>query len=85
MWQSRKRQGARADSTVLLYGCRTDKDNLFVDEDRDSHRRITAFSRQNGAKKTYVQDLLAKDEGKRLFRDIVMDRGGTLLVCGSVS
>ena len=46
-------------------------------------RRRVAYSRQKGQPKKYVQDLMMEE--KQLIADVLIEQGGILLVCGSVS
>ncbi|GJJ76382.1 NADPH-ferrihemoprotein reductase [Entomortierella parvispora] len=81
------KNGKKVGATVLFFGCRReDEDYLYKDEwpelmkDIEGAKIITAFSRQPGVPKTYVQHRMT--EHKELIWDLIHKQGGYLYVCG---
>jgi len=82
--------GGGAGSVEVFFGCRhADHDHLYKEE-MESFRDAgvvdhvhTAFSRDNGTKKEYVQDLMVNnaDTSQRLV-DTLMKKNGRIYVCG---
>ncbi|XP_015782037.1 NADPH-dependent diflavin oxidoreductase 1 [Tetranychus urticae] len=72
---------------VLFFGCRfSNADYYFKDEWEEyqskSHLQVfTAFSRDNPAKKWYVQDEMLAN--RSIIEDFIIKRGSTLLIAGS--
>eukprot|EP00180_Rhodochaete_pulchella_P000949 Plantae.Rhodophyta-Rhodochaete_pulchella.ctg1785.p1 GENE.Plantae.Rhodophyta-Rhodochaete_pulchella.ctg1785~~Plantae.Rhodophyta-Rhodochaete_pulchella.ctg1785.p1 ORF type:complete len:517 (+),score=72.03 Plantae.Rhodophyta-Rhodochaete_pulchella.ctg1785:1461-3011(+) len=71
---------------VQIFGCRTSDDWLYQDEIEElkrakaiSHVR-TAFSREAGQPKTYVQDIIEREIG--LIREVLCEPDSHLFVCG---
>lgn len=83
VWQQLKLRGANKSQNVLFFGCRNKSENLFESESEPIVTRITGFSRENGMRKKYVQDVV--EENGDLVNDLVWEQGGSILVCGSVS
>lgn len=72
---------------VLLFGCRQSSiDNIFSHETTALLRKgvlqevITAFSRQPGQKKVYVQDAIVQE--RALIYKILVKKAGHMYVCG---
>ncbi|GAO49355.1 hypothetical protein SAICODRAFT_74213 [Saitoella complicata NRRL Y-17804] len=82
--------GKTVGKTVLFYGCRRrDEDFMYEDEWPeyqkalgDSFEMITAFSREDATKKTYVQHLLWE---KAEEVDALLKQGAYLYVCGDAA
>ncbi|KAG0003740.1 NADPH-cytochrome P450 reductase [Entomortierella chlamydospora] len=81
------KNGKKVGATVLFFGCRReDEDYLYKDEwpelikDIEGAQIITAFSRQPGMPKTYVQHKM--NEHKELIWDLIHKQGGYFYVCG---
>ncbi|KAG0228058.1 NADPH-cytochrome P450 reductase [Actinomortierella wolfii] len=81
------KNGKKVGATVLFFGCRReDQDFMYKDEwpelmkDIEGAQLITAFSRQPGQPKTYVQHRM--DEHKELIWDLIHNKGGYFYVCG---
>lgn len=81
------KNGKKVGATVLFFGCRReDEDYLYKDEwpelmkDIEGAKIITAFSRQPGLPKTYVQHRM--NEHKELIWDLIHKQGGYFYVCG---
>ncbi|KAG0073229.1 NADPH-cytochrome P450 reductase [Linnemannia elongata] len=81
------KNGKKVGATVLFFGCRReDEDYLYKDEwpelmkDIEGAQVITAFSRQPGVPKTYVQHRM--NEHKELIWDLIHKQGGYFYVCG---
>ncbi|KAF9364932.1 NADPH-cytochrome P450 reductase [Mortierella sp. NVP85] len=81
------KNGKKVGATVLFFGCRReDEDYLYKDEwpelmkDIEGAQIITAFSRQPGLPKTYVQHRMS--EHKELIWDLIHKQGGYFYVCG---
>ena len=81
--QQLKMMGAKKSKNVLFFGCRDSTENLFANETQASVQRITAYSREKGSRKKYVQDVV--EENGDLVNDLIWEQGGAILVCGSVS
>ncbi|SCW52892.1 cytochrome P450 / NADPH-cytochrome P450 reductase [Paenibacillus tianmuensis] len=82
-----KRAGQSLGEAHLYYGCRNEADYIYREEleqyERDGVVTLrTAFSREEGVPKTYVQHLMAKHAAE-LIR--ILDAGGRLYVCGDGS
>ncbi|KAF9437283.1 NADPH-cytochrome P450 reductase [Entomortierella beljakovae] len=81
------KKGMKVGATVLFFGCRReDEDYLYKDEwpelmkDIEGAQIITAFSRQPGIPKTYVQHKM--NDYKALIWDLIHIQGGYFYVCG---
>lgn len=82
-----KREGKSLGEAHLYFGCRNEADYIYREEleqyDRDGVVTLhTAFSREEGVPKTYVQHLMANNAAE-LIR--ILDGGGRLYVCGDGS
>ncbi|KAK0262977.1 NAPDH-dependent diflavin reductase [Friedmanniomyces endolithicus] len=79
--------GKSLEGDVLVFGCRSSiADYYFEDEwralcEREGLEALTAFSREAGQEKRYVQDVL-RAAGERVF-ELVVKREGRVYVCGS--
>ncbi|KAK0944792.1 NAPDH-dependent diflavin reductase [Friedmanniomyces endolithicus] len=79
--------GKRLEGDVLVFGCRSSTaDCYFADEWRalcegEGLTVLTAFSREAGREKMYVQDVLRR-AGERVS-ELVVGRKGRVYVCGS--
>ncbi|XP_078535483.1 nitric oxide synthase, inducible [Lissotriton helveticus] len=93
-WQQRlcdlQTKGVKAQGMVLVFGCRqAGLDHLYKDETEDMRRKgvlkavYTAYSREPGTPKVYVQDILRSQLREEVFR-IVNEEQGHLYVCGDV-
>ncbi|XP_069471112.1 nitric oxide synthase, inducible [Ambystoma mexicanum] len=93
-WQQRlfdlQKKGVKARGMVLLFGCRQSAlDHLYKDETEELRRKgilqavYTAYSREPGKPKTYVQDILRNQLGMEVYR-IVHEEQGHLYICGDV-
>ena len=72
--------------SLLIFGCRDEKENFFEDEtEKIGLRRITAFSRSSNNAKMHVQDVTKTKEVSEEIANLVVDRKGSIFVCGSVS
>lgn len=83
---AQRRDGANVGPTLLFFGCRRpDHDYLYREEllgyvaSGDLSLLQTAFSREPGRPRVYVQELLRR-EGAHLFS--LLDKGAVVLVCG---
>ncbi|XP_008070020.1 nitric oxide synthase, inducible [Carlito syrichta] len=93
-WQQRlhdsKHKGLRGGRMTLVFGCRRpDEDHLYQEEMREMAREgvlsevHTAYSRQPGQPKVYVQDVLRQKLAGEVFR-VLLEEPGHLYVCGDV-
>ncbi|KAK1820186.1 NAPDH-dependent diflavin reductase [Friedmanniomyces endolithicus] len=79
--------GKRLEGDVLVFGCRSSTaDYYFEDEWRDLGEGeglevLTAFSREVGQERQYVQDII-RQAGERVS-ELVVKREGRVYVCGS--
>ena len=80
--------GIRTGKILILFGCRNKNVDILKDEtDHLSAKKIlnierqTAFSREAGLQRKYVQDLLF--ENKAEVESILLKQEGTMYVCGS--
>lgn len=82
-----KQEGAKLGEAHLYFGCRNEKDQIYREEmerfEQEGIVRVhTAFSRIEGAEKTYVQHLMLKNS-REIIR--LLDQGGRLYICGDGS
>ncbi|WP_068775891.1 bifunctional cytochrome P450/NADPH--P450 reductase [Paenibacillus sp. FJAT-26967] len=82
-----KMKGKLLGEAHLYFGCRNEADFIYRDEleqyERDGIVTLhTAFSRAEGAPKTYVQHLMEQDLNKLIG---MLDNGGRLYICGDGS
>jgi len=89
-WRKRYEQhqkGEKVGTTLLYFGCRTKSMDLLANETESiksfEFKRITAFSREPGLPKTYVQDRVFQD-GARVYENWIK-RGGSVYVCGKIA
>lgn len=89
-------QGRRIGKTMLFYGCRSStEDFLYKQEWEDllEHEKLgkgvfqmhTAFSREKGRPKQYVQDLIVEDEMAAKIRSLVLEQDARVYVCGDAA
>ncbi|XP_048822686.1 nitric oxide synthase, inducible [Lagopus muta] len=93
-WQQRlydlEKKGIKAGDMILLFGCRQpDMDHIYKEEVEEMKRKgvlkevFTAYSRQPGQPKVYVQDIL-QNELETKVCNILHKEEGHLYVCGDV-
>ena len=89
-WRKRyeqHQQGEKVGTTLLYFGCRTKSMDLLANETESlksfEFERISAFSREPGLLKTYVQDTVLQD-GARVYENWIR-RGGSVYVCGKIA
>uniref|UniRef100_A0A8D2LUB9 Nitric oxide synthase n=1 Tax=Varanus komodoensis TaxID=61221 RepID=A0A8D2LUB9_VARKO len=93
-WQQRlydlETKGIKGNGMILLFGCRnTHLDHLYKDEMQEMHQKgvlrevYTAYSREPGCPKVYVQDLLRSKLETEVCH-ILHKQGGHLYVCGDI-
>ena len=81
-WQKRKAVQCSQSIAWLYFGCRDVTENMFALETSELVTRKVAFSRNEDAKKEYVQDLLEKD-GPLIYK-LIKNCQANLYICGSV-
>ncbi|XP_018101804.1 nitric oxide synthase, inducible [Xenopus laevis] len=92
-WQQRlydlEKKGIKAGSMILLFGCQqSGMDEIYADETKYMKNKgilkdvYTAYSRQPGQAKMYVQDILLKNLESEVCR-ILFEEEGHLYVCGN--
>uniref|UniRef100_A0A674GSJ0 Nitric oxide synthase 3 n=1 Tax=Taeniopygia guttata TaxID=59729 RepID=A0A674GSJ0_TAEGU len=76
---------------VLVFGCRSSAlDHIYREEMEEARQQgalsqvLTAFSRQPGSPKTYVQDVLRAQLAAEVHQ-VLCQRGGHMYVCGDVT
>ncbi|XP_027560236.1 nitric oxide synthase, endothelial-like [Neopelma chrysocephalum] len=76
---------------VLVFGCRSSAlDHIYCEEMEQAREQgalsqvLTAFSRQPGTPKTYVQDVLRAQLAAEVH-EVLCQRGGHMYVCGDVT
>ncbi|EMP37688.1 Nitric oxide synthase, inducible [Chelonia mydas] len=93
-WQQRlydlEKKGIKGSGMTLLFGCRqSDMDHLYREETQEMKRKgvlkevYTAYSRQPGQAKVYVQDILQSKLQAEVHQALHEDEGH-LYVCGDV-
>uniref|UniRef100_A0A8D2LTW8 Nitric oxide synthase, inducible n=1 Tax=Varanus komodoensis TaxID=61221 RepID=A0A8D2LTW8_VARKO len=90
-WQQRLYDlETKGNGMILLFGCRnTHLDHLYKDEMQEMHQKgvlrevYTAYSREPGCPKVYVQDLLRSKLETEVCH-ILHKQGGHLYVCGDI-
>ncbi|XP_067393807.1 nitric oxide synthase, inducible [Emydura macquarii macquarii] len=93
-WQQRlydlEKKGIKGSSMTLVFGCRqSDMDHLYREETQEMKRKgvlkeaYTAYSRQPGQAKVYVQDILQNKLEAEVHQVLCKDEGH-LYVCGDV-
>ncbi|KFV65861.1 Nitric oxide synthase, endothelial, partial [Dryobates pubescens] len=94
-WQHQLHQlregGGPLGSMVLVFGCRAAAlDHIYREEMEEAQEQgalsqvLTAFSRQPGTPKTYVQDVLRTQLAAEVHR-VLCQSGGHMYVCGDVT
>uniref|UniRef100_A0A8V5HJ32 Nitric oxide synthase n=1 Tax=Melopsittacus undulatus TaxID=13146 RepID=A0A8V5HJ32_MELUD len=85
-----EKRGIKGGDMMLLFGCRQpDMDHLYKAETEEMKRKgilkevYTAYSRQPGKPKVYVQDILQSKLGTKVC-NLLHKEGGHLYVCGDV-
>ncbi|XP_035416782.1 nitric oxide synthase, inducible [Cygnus atratus] len=93
-WQQRlydlEKKGIKGGDMTLLFGCRQpDMDHIYREEIEEMKRKgvltevFTAYSRQPGQAKVYVQDILQNKLEAKVC-NLLHKEGGHLYVCGDV-
>ncbi|KAM6460454.1 nitric oxide synthase, inducible isoform 1-T3 [Liasis olivaceus] len=93
-WQQRlfdlENKGIQGRGLILLFGCRhSSLDHLYQEEMEEMHRKgilqevYTAYSREPGSPKVYVQDLLQNELEAEVYR-LLHEEEGHLYVCGDI-
>ncbi|OXB79096.1 UNVERIFIED_CONTAM: hypothetical protein H355_005972 [Colinus virginianus] len=93
-WQQRlydlEKKGIKGGDMILLFGCRQpDMDHIYKEEVEEMQRKgvlkevFTAYSRQPGQAKVYVQDILQNKLESKVC-NILHKEEGHLYVCGDV-
>eukprot|EP01001_Neometanema_parovale_P005739 NODE_214_length_2924_cov_217.461264_g199_i0.p1 GENE.NODE_214_length_2924_cov_217.461264_g199_i0~~NODE_214_length_2924_cov_217.461264_g199_i0.p1 ORF type:complete len:864 (-),score=214.69 NODE_214_length_2924_cov_217.461264_g199_i0:240-2831(-) len=83
----KRKQGIKVGHMVLYFGNRYEATEYLMKEELQSYvaegllSLRTAFSRDDGKKKVYVQDLVKQDPD--LLHDLLVKQGGSMYVCGS--
>lgn len=81
---------------MLFYGCRSSSEDFLYKqewEDLLEHEKLgkgvfqmrTAFSRENGRPKQYVQDLIVEEETAAEIRSLVLEQNARVYVCGNAA
>lgn len=94
-WQQRLQHlqagGGPLGSMVLVFGCRSSAlDHIYRREMEEAQQQgalsrvLTAFSREPGTPKTYVQDVLRTQLAEEVHR-VLCESGGHMYVCGDVT
>uniref|UniRef100_A0A8C2T8T4 Nitric oxide synthase 3 n=1 Tax=Coturnix japonica TaxID=93934 RepID=A0A8C2T8T4_COTJA len=94
-WQQRLQHlqagGGPLGSMVLVFGCRSSMlDHIYQREMEEAREQgalshvLTAFSREPGTPKTYVQDVLRTQLAEEVHR-VLCECGGHMYVCGDVT
>nr|ADT78701.1 inducible nitric oxide synthase [Ctenopharyngodon idella] len=94
-WQQRfhdkKKTGLKGNPMTLVFGCRdSDTDHLYKEETLDMRDDgtlssiMTAYSRQPGQPKVYVQDILREQMKDEVFK-VLHHNSGHLYICGGMS
>lgn len=79
--------GKRLDGDVLIFGCRSEGSDYFFRHEwehlvqNEGLKVLTAFSREKGKPKQYVQDLIRRN-GSTLHQSLLQEEG-KVYVCGS--
>ncbi|KAL7986985.1 hypothetical protein Chor_005904 [Crotalus horridus] len=93
-WQQRlfdlENKGIQGRGLILLFGCRhSNLDHLYREEMAEMHQKgilqtvYTAYSREPGSPKVYVQDLLRNELEAEVYR-LLHEEEGHLYVCGDI-
>ncbi|XP_075436568.1 nitric oxide synthase 3 isoform X2 [Ascaphus truei] len=94
-WQQRiydiESKGQSPGEVTLVFGSRwAELDHIYKEETQDAQRRgalshiYTAFSREVGMPKTYVQDILRTQLACHVY-DVLCHSGGHMYICGDVT
>ncbi|XP_057207744.1 nitric oxide synthase 2b, inducible [Triplophysa rosa] len=94
-WQQQyhdmKKRGVKGNPMTLVFGCRgSDLDHLYKDETLDMQDNgtldifATAYSRQAGQPKVYVQDVLREQLNDKVF-EVLHQSQGHLYICGGLN
>uniref|UniRef100_A0A8C0Y2B5 Nitric oxide synthase n=1 Tax=Cyprinus carpio carpio TaxID=630221 RepID=A0A8C0Y2B5_CYPCA len=94
-WQQQfhdmKKTGIESHSMTLVFGCRgSDTDHLYKEETLDMRDNgtlssiTTAYSRQTGQPKVYVQDILREQLSDKVF-EVLHHNPGHLYICGGMN
>uniref|UniRef100_A0A8C0Y1M8 Nitric oxide synthase n=1 Tax=Cyprinus carpio carpio TaxID=630221 RepID=A0A8C0Y1M8_CYPCA len=94
-WQQQfhdmKKTGLKGNPVTLVFGCRgSDTDHLYKEETLDMRDNgtlssiTTAYSRQTGQPKVYVQDILREQLSDKVF-EVLHHNPGHLYICGGMN
>ncbi|XP_078277885.1 nitric oxide synthase 1 [Rhinoraja longicauda] len=94
-WQQRmhyvEHKGGKASPMTLVFGCRQSQiDHIYRDETIHAKNKgvftelHTAYSREPGKPKKYVQDVLREHHSDQIV-ELLQDQGGHIYVCGDVT
>ncbi|XP_037113980.1 nitric oxide synthase, brain isoform X1 [Syngnathus acus] len=94
-WQQRmfdlQHKGVEAWPMILVFGCRqSEMDHIYKEETVQARNKevfkelYTAYSREPGKPKKYVQDILREQLSERVYR-CLREEGGHIYVCGDVT
>ncbi|XP_029443835.1 nitric oxide synthase, endothelial isoform X1 [Rhinatrema bivittatum] len=94
-WQQRlhdiETRGQRPGDMILVFGCRcSDLDHIYKEESLEAKSRgaltqiLTAFSREPGTVKTYVQDILKTTLATQVYK-VLYQLQGHMYTCGDVT
>ncbi|XP_048017873.1 nitric oxide synthase 2b, inducible [Megalobrama amblycephala] len=94
-WQQgfhdKKKTGLKGNPMTLVFGCRSsDTDHLYKEETLDMRDNgtlssiTTAYSRQTGQPKVYVQDILREQLNDEVF-EVLHHNSGHLYICGGMN
>uniref|UniRef100_A0A673J5Q6 Nitric oxide synthase n=1 Tax=Sinocyclocheilus rhinocerous TaxID=307959 RepID=A0A673J5Q6_9TELE len=94
-WQQQfhdmKKTGLKGNPMTLVFGCRgSDTDHLYKEETLDMRDNgtlssiTTAYSRQTGQPKVYVQDILREQLSDKVF-EVLHHNPGHLYICGGMN
>nr|DBA34249.1 TPA: hypothetical protein GDO54_001828 [Pyxicephalus adspersus] len=92
-WQQRlydaENKGTQASPMILLSGCQQTSDEIYKEEKEFMKNKgvlkdvFTAYSRQPGQTKTYVQDILKNQLADDMIRIVFKDEGH-IYICGNI-
>ncbi|XP_077456811.1 nitric oxide synthase 1 isoform X2 [Stigmatopora argus] len=94
-WQQRmfdlQHKGVESRPMILVFGCRqSEMDHIYKEETIQARNKevfkelYTAYSREPGKPKKYVQDILREHLSERVYR-CLREEGGHIYVCGDVT
>lgn len=89
-------QGRTVGRTILFFGCRDPAEDFIYKEEWDdilenqrlgdgAFRMYTAFSRQSGQKRCYVQDLIIEPQQRTEICELVLTKNAHVYVCGNAA